>query len=657
MSRLGDPGLLESRDPGHGQGRVESIDILQYNHDSAIQSRFCNTITMAGRAARRQFLKMDEMDGVHGVHAPSPSSSASASSSAASSPRNAFLVLDVEDDEVSSTSSSSSSPSSPSSAPRVPAPVMSEKREEDIDEILAELGVELTSEGTAPAGASPRDTSPFDIDRRALDPSFELKRIFGADVAREIEQQQGGGVAETEFVGASRRVRRLAARGRIVRQTLKPGLLVKPRSSWPSFSTPGLVLRATGGATGEGKRIYEMVASDWYEEAEEMYEQAQATYDPRNVMGLLRTHPWHAGSLLAMADLHRSTGEGEYADELVEMVIYALERGWPPAGTFMGSKSFVPFTGYNRLLFVGMMRHVQVLGRRGLHRTALECLKLLYSLNQDDPAGVLTIVDFYSLRAGEHAWLRSMSRSVTQASTMPNIVYSLALASVLDVEEDGGTEELMVKALVMHPAAMVRMQEKLGGLDVRLVEWGVVLATPFFAESTGRLTSNPTLRKLVDIFVERSHVLWKSPRVQGCMLRAAERVVSLVNASEDMQRESLPMGLSIFEWRSVGEGAFPEGTEDAYAHLKVSDFSDAVAAINPEELQAMQGGEDDAEELMMAMAAEMAVGGAGGAVPDDLGDAGPLAAFLRTLLPWVNAGVAPASGDEDDFGNEDDQRA
>ncbi len=627
---------------------------------------------MAGRAARRQFLKMDD------VQAPSPSSSSPASSrssrsSSPSQPPNAFLALAAEDeDEVSSTSSSSSSSSSPPAVPRVSAPVVCEKREEDIDEILAELGVELNVEGTAGPSTRrvPRDSSPFDIDRRALDPSVELRRIFGADVAREVELQQGG-VAETEFAGASRRVRRLAARGRIVRQELKPGVLVKPRSTWPSFSTPGLVLRATGGSTGEGKRMYEMVASDWYEEAEEMYEQAQATYDPRNIMGLLQRYPWHGGSLLAMADLHRSTGDGAYADELVEMFMYALERGWPPAGTFIGPNTFVPFTGYNRLLFVGMMRHVQVLGRRGLNRTALECLKLLYSLNEEDPVGVLACIDFYALRAGAYAWLRSMSRSVTQASTLPNVVYSLALASALEGQESGGdgrdgrdggeTEELMVKALLMHPAAMVRMQEKLGGMDVRLsVEWGIVLATPFFAESTDRLVSSPTLRKLVDIFVERSHVLWKPQHVQGCMLRAAERVLSLVNASEDMQRESLPMGLSILEWRSVGEGAFPESAEDAYAHLKVSDFSDAVAAINPEELQALQGGQDDAEEMMMAMAAEMAagVGGGGRAVPDDLGDAGPVAAFLRTLLPWVNAGVAPESGDDDyDDRSDDDERS
>ena len=612
--------------------------------------------TMAGRAARRQFLQMhDEMKNA--------SQSSSSSSSRSSSPShpigNAFLALAAEDqdedkDETSSSSSSSSSPT----VPRV-APPVTEKREEDIDEILAELGVEILSGDVTRAGASPADTSPFDVDRRALDPSVELKRIFGADVAREVEQQQGGEMAENEFAGAPRRMRRLAARGRIVRQALKPGTLVKPRSSWPSFSTPGLVLRATGDTTGDGKRIYEMAISDWYEQAEEMFEQAQATYDPRNVMGLLQSHPWHGGSLLAMADLHRSTGDGAYADELVEMFMYSLERGLPPLGTLLtppSSNAFVPFTGYNRLLFKGMMRHVQVLSRRGLHRTALECLKLLYSLNEEDPVGVLACIDFYALRAGAHAWLRSMSQSVTQASTMPNVVYSLALASALDEGEPvkGGTaEDMMLKALMIHPAAMVRMQEKLKDLDVRLsIEWGVVMTTPFFSESTARLARNPTLGKLVDIFVERSHTLWKSPCAQVCMLRAAERLVSLVNASEDMQRESLPMGLSIPEWRSVGEGAFPEGAEDAsYAHLSISDFSDAVAAINPEELQALQGGDDEAEvDLMLAMAAEMGAGGR--AVPDDLGDAGPFAAFLRTLLPWVNAGVAPGSGDDIDDGPE-----
>lgn len=37
------------------------------------------------------------------------------------------------------------------------------------------------------------------------------------------------------FAGASRRVRRLAARGLLRRQALKPGAIISPRDTWPRF--------------------------------------------------------------------------------------------------------------------------------------------------------------------------------------------------------------------------------------------------------------------------------------------------------------------------------------------------------------------------------------------------------------------------------------
>ena len=477
----------------------------------------------------------------------------------------------------------------------------------------------------------------------------ELTKIFGADI-RQIDRAGGG----DDFAGASRRVRRLAARGRIVRHELKPGLLITPRPTWPPMQSPGLVLTAMGAsADHDGKKVFSYVPNAEYVDAQEMYEQAQATYDPRHIMALLQRNPWHGDSLLSMADLHRSTGDPGYADELVEMCVYALERGWP-VGTLLNANAngniHVPYSDYNRLLFKALMRHAHVLGRRGLPRTALECLKLLYSLNADDPSGVLATVDYYALRCREFAWLRAVAKGVAQASTMPNIVYSLALAAHLDgsskvSEGSEGSEaiaiadadDLMAKALMMFPGVVVCLQRKLAAMDVPMSEdWAMVLVNDFFAASADGLADTPSLRKLVDIFVERSHSLWKPPPVQEFMLRAAERVASLVNTSPDMQRESLPLGLTVDEWKSVGDEAFAGG-DDAFAHLKVHDFSDAIAAINPEELDALQGGVGEEEEaLMMDVMAGV----------DDLGDAGPLAAFLRTLLPWVNAGVAPGDDEE-----------
>lgn len=46
------------------------------------------------------------------------------------------------------------------------------------------------------------------------------------------------------------------------------------------------------------------------------------------------------------------------------------------------------------------LRYMQGLSRRGLHRTALECCKLLLGLDSDDPLGALCTIDYLALRAG-----------------------------------------------------------------------------------------------------------------------------------------------------------------------------------------------------------------------------------------------------------------
>ena len=63
----------------------------------------------------------------------------------------------------------------------------------------------------------------------------------------------------------------------------------------------------------------------------------------------------------------------------------------------------------NRGLFTALFRHVQALSRRGCHRTALECAKLLLALEPEDPMGCLLLADYLALRAGRcvRAWLRA----------------------------------------------------------------------------------------------------------------------------------------------------------------------------------------------------------------------------------------------------------
>lgn len=553
--------------------------------------------------------------------------------------------------------------------------------EEDIDQVLEELNMSTNREN---AGASNGERNPEEerrlrestllhIEPGLLQGSSELRRIFGAEVTRGLSgddtEDRTAGLA-----GASRRIRRLAARGLIRQQgTLRKGLLINPRNTWPPYTKGDLVLTHVG-TSPNGKAVYSYVPSRSYDAIQSQYRNVQSSYNPRNLMGLLQLYPYHIDSLLSIGDLYRSTGDGQYADEMLEMCIYALEQGWPSSMMNLINSPTgieIPYEGYNVSLFVALMRHVQTLGKRGLHRTALEICKLVLSLNSEDPCGALFTIDYFAIRCKKYSFLRELADCHDQggAATMPNIVYSLALAKYHEEEEGRkGTDcdiantsqigdnesslsanDLMAKAVMLHPAVLVLMQKKLNK-DLNLTlsdDWIRVLhSSPFSLYDEGYI-NNPSLQKLVDIFVERNHLLWKTDPIQKFLLYAAEKVSSLANASVDMQREDLPLGLTIDDWSNVRAQAFPTDKGDQYRHLRVDDFSDSIAQLPPEEIEGalQQGGDlDDVELDQLVQQLE------GGRL-DDLGDAGAFAAFIRSLLPWVHAGQQPNYEDRDDQHN------
>ncbi len=538
---------------------------------------------------------------------------------------------------------------------------------EDIDQVLKELNMH---ENGGPVLASDterdleserriREMAVFRIDPRLLQGSSELKRIFGSDVTRGLSSENDEHDHGSNFAGASRRIRRLAARGLIKHNApLKKGILITPRSTWPPYAKGDLVLTHVG-TSHTGKALYSYVPSRSYESIQSQYRSVQASYNPRNLMGLLQLHPYHIDSLLSIGDVYRSTGDGQYADEMLEMCIYALEQGWPSSlMNLINSPQGIeiPYQGYNVSLFVALMRHVQTLGKRGLHRTALEVCKLVLSLNSDDPCGALFTIDYFALRCSMYSFLNEVAEFYDQggAATMPNIVYSLALAKYYqehssDTEASGSSlsaEDLMAKALMLHPPVLVLLQRKLSNeLNLNLSDdWIRVLHSAPFSLYEDGYTNNPSLQKLVDIFVERNHLLWKTHPIQQFLLHAAERVAGLANASTDMQREGLPLGLTISDWSNMREQAFPENNDAQYSHLRVDDFSDSVAQLPPEEMQGALAQEHDLDEEEIGQLIQQFERGE----ISDLEDAGAVMTFLRSLLPWVNAGQQPSYDDEDD---------
>ena len=65
----------------------------------------------------------------------------------------------------------------------------------------------------------------------------------------------------------------------------------------------------------------------------------------------------------------------------------------------------------NRVFGEAIVKYIDILGRRGCNRTAIEFNKLLLSFDpQRDPFGVLLRIDYQAIRAKEYSLLESFIR-------------------------------------------------------------------------------------------------------------------------------------------------------------------------------------------------------------------------------------------------------
>jgi hypothetical protein len=87
-----------------------------------------------------------------------------------------------------------------------------------------------------------------------------------------------------------------------------------------------------------------------------------------------------------------------------------------------------------------------------------------------------------------------------------------AAGSSSSSEAQPSSADLLTRAILLYPEAVVRMQRVLQGKGVgREAEWAAVLSRPLFAGASDG--GSASLSHLLDIWVERQHLLWK---VGGC---------------------------------------------------------------------------------------------------------------------------------------------
>ncbi|XP_059634486.1 uncharacterized protein LOC132276871 isoform X2 [Cornus florida] len=467
------------------------------------------------------------------------------------------------------------------------------------------------------------------VDPKFLSAENELKRIFGSKVVNLFEK--------SNQTGSSRQSRG----GRRGVHNHRKTILVSPSDHWPRWDG-SLSMELL--ETKDGYNYFRYVHSSSYSQAQRSFEATKAINDLNGIASVLFNNPYHVDSLITMAEYFKFSGEHQMSAEFIAKCLYALECAWHPMFSPLQSNCQLKY-GHdtNKPLFTTLFSHMKNMDRRGCHRSALEICKLLLSLDSDDPMGAIYCIDYYSLRAEEYTWLERFSeeyRSDNSLWLFPNFSYSLAVCRFYleqeglskDSQTDTGkasSTDLMKQALMLHPSILKKLVAK---VPLKDQIWTKILKHSFFGSDQ---TGIPSLDHLNNIYVERSYLVWRLPDMQKLLKDSALLVVETLEHNRSDAKD----------WACVRKEAF-SSEKNEYKHLLVSDFSDSVPTLPPDNLQNFLADPRMREQQNRDQFANPA---GGARAPRDVANRNALAVLFESMLPWIDYG---GRGDEGGAGED-----
>ncbi|XP_057769232.1 uncharacterized protein LOC130989283 isoform X2 [Salvia miltiorrhiza] len=477
----------------------------------------------------------------------------------------------------------------------------------------------LNGDGDAKLPRKLSKTSVLEVDPKFLSAENELRRIFGSRVVKSQERNPSP---------ANPRLMRGVRRGN---HNLKKTIIISPSQHWPRWdgSLSMELLK-----TLEGVHYFRYTHSPSYAQAQRAFESAKENHDLNGIASILLNHPYHIDSLTALADYFKFTGEHQMSADATAKSLYAMECAWHPLFTPSKNCQLKYVHDTNKPLFSALFTHMKNMDRRGCHRSALEICKLLLSLDPNDPVGAMFCIDYYALRAEEHDWLEQFAEEYKSDNSLwlfPNFSYSLAICRFYlerkEVLDGGETDvgkatsfELMKQALMLHPSVLKKLVVKVPLNDRK---WTSVVKHSFFrSEETG----SPSLDHLIAIYIEKSYIIWRLPDLQKLLYDSAISLIEMLEKKES----------DVNDWACVRKEAFSL-EKNEYSHLLVSEFSDSVPTMPPENLQDFIVDQRGGIELPQQIPENHAL--------RDVANRSPLAVLFESILPWIHYG--PGDGEDE----------
>ena len=362
--------------------------------------------------------------------------------------------------------------------------------------------------------------------------------------------------------------------------------LIAPKPTWPKPGKTGLTMRFID-SDKNGNQYFTFDHNAAYQSVQRQFYDAVESMNPDFIVQILNSHPFHVDSMLQLSDICKMGEDNQMATELIERSLYAMESAFHPLFNLAVGTSRLDYKRQeNRAFYLALFRHLNYVGSRACYRTALELCKLMLSLDPvGDPLGVTLMIDFYALRANQHAWLvrfysewESAGRNLSQ---LPNFAYAVAVGyfytarqtvdgkDIVDETLAESSNEALQKALIMFPGVLLPLLDKCS-IEPDKKAAGHKFFLDAQAPPDSSSTQSRGLAMLCALYVGRSFHIWKDPDLLPWLEENVTKVIERVNCKTDS------FVLDCEEKRKVRYQGTPR---NIHRHIAISDIKDATSAL------------------------------------------------------------------------------
>ncbi len=319
------------------------------------------------------------------------------------------------------------------------------------------------------------------INRNDLNPENEYKQLFG-----KTKLSTGSEVSRSSFFGLSSKqwdelisaYTKQGWGGRSIPHTSRKLLLSSLPTFWVPVKKKPLNMEKIPNSTPSSENVsyFKFKKNTLNSDEEKQQFKYNAAFfhaiqsgDHQRIFDILKQNPVHIESLLQGSEiLLKQGGLRDESNIFLERAMVVFD--WCFNKTFdilSGGKSRLPFKYFlNRQFHLCLFKYILSLTQRGTYFTALQFVKLLWSLNpEEDPYGVRYFIDHYCIISGEYEYLIDLSKSdlITTYTDWytPGIAYNLVLA-YLYLNKTEEAKESLIRAMSLYPWTAHKLLMTLG---------------------------------------------------------------------------------------------------------------------------------------------------------------------------------------------------